>query len=188
MMVEPALRAELLASLPNLRAFAFSLVHNRDYADDLVQGTMLNAWASFDHFERGTSLNAWLFTILRNRVRSEYRLKKREVQDPDGTYAAQMFSLPEQQGHLDYEDTLAALARLPLHLREALLLVRAEGLSYDQAAAVCQVPVGTLKSRVHRARARLAKLLDLTSDEEIGPDRVVRAAVQPRCSGVTARL
>ena len=188
MMVEPALRAELLASLPNLRAFAFSLVHNRDYADDLVQGTMLNAWASFDRFERGTNLNAWLFTILRNRVRSEYRLKTREVQDRDGTYAAQMHSLPEQQGHLDYEDTLAALARLPLHLREALLLVRAEGLSYDEAAAVCQVPVGTLKSRVHRARARLAKLLDLDSDEEIGPDRVVRAAVQPWCSEVTGRL
>ncbi len=88
MNIEPALRDALLAATPNLRAFAVSLTGSFDRADDLVQDTLLRALSHIDRFERGTNLNAWLFTILRNLFHSEYRKRKREVEDVDGTYAA----------------------------------------------------------------------------------------------------
>jgi RNA polymerase sigma factor (sigma-70 family) len=103
----------LLESLPGLRVFALSLLHNVHQADDLMKGTNLRAWENFDHFERGSNVGAWLVTILRNLVRSEYRRRKREVENPDGSYAAQMRSLPEQQSHLDYEVVKVALTKLP---------------------------------------------------------------------------
>jgi RNA polymerase sigma-70 factor (ECF subfamily) len=128
--VEPALRDAILGAIPHLRAFAISLVHDRTRADDLVQDTLVRAWGAIERFEPGTNLHAWLFTILRNHFHSEYRKKKREVDDPDGTYAAKLKVVPEQQALLDYEDMRAALARIPADQREALLLVAAEGLSY----------------------------------------------------------
>ena len=137
----------------------------------------MRAWANLDRFERGTSLNAWLFTILRNLFHSEYRKRKREVEDVDGSYAARLKTNPDQQSHLDYEDFLTALPKLPPDQREALLLVGAQGLSYEEAAEVCGVPLGTVKSRVNRARSRLAALLDLNSEAEIGPDSVIKAAL-----------
>ena len=127
----------------------------------------------------GTNINAWLFTILRNLFHSEYRKQRREVEDADGSYAARLKTHPEQQAHLDFDDFRAALAKLSADHREALLLVGAEGLSYEEAAAVCGVAVGTIKSRVNRARARLAELLNVQSDSEIGPDDVVKAIVAP---------
>ena len=178
MSVEPALRDEILAAIPSLRAFAISLVHDRNRADDLVQDTLVRAWRAIDRFERGTNLNAWLFTILRNLFHSEYRKKRREVDDPEGTYAAQLKVVPDQQSRLDYEDMRSALAKVPADQREALLLVAAEGMSYEDVAQITGVPVGTVKSRVNRARARLAKLLDHEPNDEIGPDRVIKAAVQ----------
>jgi RNA polymerase sigma-70 factor (ECF subfamily) len=84
-MVEDSLRDEMLAAIPQLRAFATSLTNNTDRADDLVQDTILRAWANIDKFEPGTNLNAWLFTILRNLFHSEYRKRKREVEDADGS-------------------------------------------------------------------------------------------------------
>src|SRR4028119_1161472 len=104
MSVEPALRDEILAAIPSLRAFAISLTHDPHRADDLVQDTLVRAWRAIDRFERGTNLNAWLFTILRNLFHSEYRKKKREVDDPEGTYAATLKVVPDQQSHLEYED------------------------------------------------------------------------------------
>jgi RNA polymerase sigma-70 factor (ECF subfamily) len=177
MSVEASLRDELLAAIPSLRAFATSLTGNRDRADDLVQDAILRAWANLDRFERGTNLNAWLFTILRNQFHSEYRKRKREVEDADGSYAARLKTHPDQQSRLDFEDFRAALATLPLDQREALLLVGAQGMSYEDAAAVCQVAVGTVKSRVNRARSKLAYLLDLTGEAELGPDDVTKAAL-----------
>src|SRR5215207_7280268 len=85
MPVEDTLREQMLATVPSLRAFAISLTGSRDRADDLVQDTLMRAWANMDRFERGTSLNAWLFTILRNRFHSEYRSRRREVEDADGS-------------------------------------------------------------------------------------------------------
>jgi RNA polymerase sigma-70 factor, ECF subfamily len=128
-------------------------------------------------FERGTNLNAWLFTILRNLFHSDYRKRQREIEDADGSYAERLKTRPDQQSHLDFEDFRAALATIPLDQREALLLVGAQGLSYERAAEVCQVAVGTVKSRVNRARTRLAVLLDLTNEAELGPDDVTKAAL-----------
>jgi RNA polymerase sigma-70 factor (ECF subfamily) len=175
--VEEPLRSELLAAVPHLRAFAISLTNNPDRADDLVQDTLVRAWANIDRFERGTNLNAWLFTILRNLFHSEYRKRKREVEDADGSFAARLKTQPDQQAHLDYEDFRRALKRLPVEQREALLLVAAQGMSYEEAAAVCRVAVGTIKSRVHRARFRLTGLLGLEDEAEVGPDSVMKAAL-----------
>jgi RNA polymerase sigma-70 factor (ECF subfamily) len=176
-MVEDTLRDQILAAIPHLRAFAISLSNHPDRADDLVQDTILRAWANIDRFERGTNLNAWLFTILRNLFHSEYRKRKREVEDGDGAFAARLKTHPNQQAHLDYEDFRIALAKLPLDQREALLLVGAQGLSYEEAAEVCNVAIGTVKSRVNRARAKLVVLLDLRDENDIGPDNVIKAAL-----------
>jgi RNA polymerase sigma-70 factor (ECF subfamily) len=172
------LREAMLAALPNLRAFAMSLTHNVTYADDLVQDTILRAWKNLDRFEAGTNLQAWLFTILRNGFYSQHRKKRREVEDPDGSYAACLRAPPEQPATCDVQDMLKALAKLPVEHREALLLIVAEGLSYEEAARVCGVPVGTMKSRTFRARAGLAQLLAVEEAEDLGPDRVTQAALQ----------
>jgi RNA polymerase sigma-70 factor, ECF subfamily len=177
MSVEASLRDELLAAIPSLRAFALSFTNNRDRADDLVQDTILRAWANMDKFQPGTNLNAWLFTILRNQFHSEYRKRKREVEDADGSYAARLRTHPDQHSRLDFEDFRAALATLPLDQREALLLVGAQGMSYEEAAEMCDVAVGTVKSRVNRARSRLASLLDLTGEADLGPDDLTKAAL-----------
>ena len=84
---DPSVREAVLAAVPNLRAFAISLSGNVDRADDLVQETLLRALANIDSFQRGTNMSAWLFTILRNLFRSEYRKRRREVEDTDGSYA-----------------------------------------------------------------------------------------------------
>jgi RNA polymerase sigma-70 factor, ECF subfamily len=163
--------------VPSLRAFAISLTGNLDRADDLVQDTILRAWTRFDRFEPGTNLQAWLFTILRNLFHSEYRKRRREVEDPDSIFANRVAVLPEQFAQLDWADFHIALAKLQPDQREALLLVGAEGFSYDETAQICQVAVGTVKSRVNRARRRLAELLMLGEDEEFGPDRLLQAAL-----------
>ncbi len=178
MNVEPALRDQLLAAIPNLRAYAYSLTYNWDRADDFVQDALVRAWGKLDQFEPGTNLNAWLFTILRNLFHSEYRKRRREVEDPDGSYAGRLKVQPEQGSHLDFEDFRSALAQLPADQREALLLVGASGFSYEEAANICECAVGTIKSRVNRARIRLASLLNVDDIEDLGPDSMTRAALQ----------
>ncbi len=177
-MSDDTFRSGLVTALPSLRAFAFSLTHNWDTADDLVQDTITRAWAAQERFEAGTNLNAWLFTILRNLFYSEHRKRLREVEDPDGTYAAGLRTRPDQHSHLEFQDMQAALKGLPPDQREALLLIAAEGLSYDEVAEITGVAVGTVKSRVNRARTRLANLLQVEPDDEVGPDAVVLAALQ----------
>jgi RNA polymerase sigma-70 factor, ECF subfamily len=174
----PETREAMLAALPNLRAFAVSLTHNLDTADDLVQDTILRAWANLDRFEAGTNLQAWLFTILRNGFYSQHRKKRRHVEDPDGFFAGRLRTAPEQNAKCDVQDMLKAFRKLRVEHREALLLIVAEGLSYEDAARVCGVPVGTIKSRVNRARERLAQLLAFGRAEDLGPDQVTQAALQ----------
>lgn len=164
------LKEALLAQIPSLRAFALSLTGNRDRADDLVQNTLMKAWAAAASFQEGTSLRAWLYTIMRNNFYSEYRKRWREVQDVDGLAAAGLVSLPAQHGHLDLADFRVALARLPADQREALILVGATGFSYEEAAAICGVALGTIKSRVNRARRKLMQLMAVTSPNDFGPD------------------
>jgi RNA polymerase sigma-70 factor, ECF subfamily len=173
--VQPSVRDAMLAAIPSLRAFAISLSGSVDRANDLVQETVMRAMASIDSFTPGTNMQAWLFTILRNRFRSEYRKRRREVEDPDGSHLASLKAPPEQFGRLEFKELIAALAKLPHVQREALLLVAASGFSYEEAAAICEVAVGTIKSRVSRARQLLAEVLVIGSPAEFGLDRATAA-------------
>ena len=175
MAMDESVRKAVLGAVPSLRAFAISLCGNVDRADDLVQETLLRAMANIESFQPGTNMSAWLFTILRNLFRSEYRKRRREVEDTDGSYAESLRSHPEQQGRVEFEEFRAALTRLPPDQREALILVGASGFSYEEAAAICNCAVGTIKSRVNRARTRLAELLSIDSAEDFGPDQSTRA-------------
>jgi len=175
MTLNPSLREAMLAAVPSLRAFAISLSGNIDRADDLVQETLLRAIANIDSFQPGTNMSAWMFTILRNLFRSEYRKRRREVEDTDGSYAESLKSHPEQNSRLEFQEFRAALAKLPPDQREALILVGASGFSYEEAAAICECAVGTIKSRVNRARNRLADLLAIEGAEDFGPDHATRA-------------
>jgi RNA polymerase sigma-70 factor, ECF subfamily len=159
-----------VASIPRLRAFAISLSGDVQKADDLVQETLLKAWQGIDGFEEGTNLKAWLFTILRNTFFSECRKLKDQGRAADGEKAAELAEPPRQQGHIDLQDLLKALAKLPPDQREALILVGLEGLSYQETACICGCEVGTVKSRVNRARKRLMNMLNITSPNELGGD------------------
>jgi RNA polymerase sigma-70 factor, ECF subfamily len=165
------LQDELGKLVPNLRAFARSLSGNADQADDLVQETLVKAWKHRASFEPGTNLKAWLFTILRNCFLSERRKRKLEVEDKDGFYAARVSVHGSQSSHMDLVDFAKALELLPVEQKEALLLIGAEGFSYEEASAMCGCAVGTIKSRVNRARAKLAELLHVEGAKDYGPDQ-----------------
>jgi RNA polymerase sigma-70 factor (ECF subfamily) len=167
----------MLAAVPSLRAFAISLCGNVDRADDLVQETLLRAWANLGSFQPGTSMSAWLFTILRNLFRTEYRKRRREVEDADGSYAESLMSLPDQNSRLEINEFREALRLLPPEQRESLILVGASGFSYEEAAQICGCAVGTIKSRVNRARTRLAEILSIDGVGDFGPDYETRAVV-----------
>jgi RNA polymerase sigma-70 factor (ECF subfamily) len=154
-----AFRRDLLGEVPRLRRRALTLCNDRSRADDLVQETLLKAWGAQDRFAPGTNLSAWLYTILRNSFYSEHQKRAREVGDPDGLFAASLVSLPAQHGSLDLHDVQAALDRLVPDQREALLLSAVHDLSYEDIATAMECRVGTVKSRINRARARLAELL-----------------------------
>lgn len=164
-------REELPHHLPAMRAFAISLTRNTAAADDLVQDAIVKAWSSFDKFEAGTNMRAWLFTILRNTFYSGIRKRRRDMPDPDGVHTASLFEKPAHDGRLAMTDFLVAFDKLtPVH-REVLILVGASGFSYEEAAEMTGVAVGTVKSRASRARLRLAELLGLEEGEElIGAD------------------
>ena len=170
--VRPEFRDGLLQAVPSLRAFALSLTSNTARADDLVQDTLLRGWRGRGGFTPGTNLEAWLFTILRNVFYSQHRKQGREVADTDGNYAERLTSIPEQGGHLDLQDVRAALDRRAPVMREALVLVAIENLSYEEAAVVMNCRIGTVKSRVWRAREQLARMLGYGGDE-IGSDGVM---------------
>jgi RNA polymerase sigma-70 factor, ECF subfamily len=173
----------MLAAVPSLRAFAISLCGNVDRADDLVQETLLRAMANIDSFQPGTNMSAWLFTILRNLFRSEYRKRRREVEDTDGSYAESLKSHPEQHSRVEFEEFRTALAKLPPDQREALILVGASGFSYEEAAAICECAVGTIKSRVNRARTKLTEMLGVNTPREFGPDSSTEAIVARTAGG-----
>ena len=177
MPLDPSVREAMLSAVPSLRAFAISLCGNVDRADDLVQETLLRAMANIDSFQPGTNMSAWLFTILRNLFRSEYRKRRREVEDTDGSYAESLTSHPEQHGRIEFEEFRKALSQLPPDQREALILVGASGFSYEEAASICECAVGTIKSRVNRARTRLSELIAIDGADDFGPDQSTRAVL-----------
>jgi len=160
-------RDQLVDHLPALRAFAMSLTREGSAADDLVQDTIVKAWTNMDKFTEGTNLRAWLFTILRNTFYSSRRKTKREVSDSDGIHAARQSTKPDHDGRLAVRDFRAAFLQLPDEQREALILVGASGFSYEEAAEMTNVAVGTVKSRANRGRRKLAELLYLDQGEEL---------------------
>jgi RNA polymerase sigma-70 factor, ECF subfamily len=175
--MDESVRKAVLGAVPSLRAFAISLCGNVDRADDLVQETLLRALANIESFQPGTNMSAWLFTILRNHFRSEYRKRRREVEDSDGHYAETLKTQPDQYGQVEFKEFQEALSQLPADQREALILVGASGFSYEEAAAICGCAVGTIKSRVNRARTRLAELMSIDGAEDFGPDEQTRAVL-----------
>jgi RNA polymerase sigma factor (sigma-70 family) len=148
-------RTELTKALPGLRGFALSLTADASRADDLVQETVLRAWARQDLFVPGSNLKAWLCTILRNQFYTECRKRKREIEDVDGAAAAQLTAPAAQEHGSDLQTVWSHIGKLPELQREALLLVGAQGLTYEAAAEVMGCQTGTVKSRVSRARALL---------------------------------
>lgn len=159
MILDAATKDRMLGAIPALRGFAYSLCRNRDVADDLVQETLARAIAGIGGFRQGTNLEAWLFTILRNRFNSEYRKSRRAVQELDDQIADTLATPPEQVGWGIASDLRTGLGKLPPEQQRALILVGASGLSYEEAAAITGWHVGTLKSRVHRARVELAAVM-----------------------------
>ncbi|MEL7175548.1 MAG: RNA polymerase sigma factor [Pseudomonadota bacterium] len=177
-------RDELVDHLPAMRAFAMSLTRNSATADDMVQDTLVKAWTNIDKFEAGTNMRAWLFTILRNTYYSSRRKAKREVADVDGVFTESLSQKPDHDGRLQMADFRDAFAQLPDEQREALILVGASGFAYEEAATMCGVAVGTIKSRVNRGRAKLAELMHLTDDDAMElTDDATMAVVAARVNG-----
>ena len=177
-MTHPDPKDELVTHLRDLRAFAVSLTRNRTMADDLVQDTILKAWSNLDKFKPGTRMKAWLFTILRNTYYTQHQKRKREIEDPGGIHLDTRSVKPDHDGRLHLRDFQTAFNQLNDEQREALILVGAEGFSYDEAAEMVGAAPGTVKSRVNRARARLTELMGLDKDGAMDlTDKATRAIV-----------
>ena len=155
-------KAELAKVIPQLRAFGRSLSGNRDLADDLVQETLMKAWAARSRFQAGTNMRAWTFIILRNLFLSQMR-RSRFTGEWDELVADRLLAAPAgQDRQIELGDVERALQHLPQSQREALILVGAGGFAYEEAAEVCGVAVGTIKSRVARGRVALEALMSGT--------------------------
>jgi len=156
---DPEFKTQLGQVIPHLRAFGRSLSGNRDLADDLVQETLLKAWAARKRFQAGTNMRAWTFIILRNLYLSQMR-RSRFKGEWDDLVADRLLAAPASQDkHVELADMQRALLHLPQPQREALILVGAGGFAYEEAAEICGVAVGTIKSRVARGRVALDALL-----------------------------
>lgn len=163
-------RRELLAVLPHLRAFARGLCGRPDFADDLVQETAIKAWTARERFTPGSNMRAWTFAILRNHYLSELRRNRHQAEyDPDSAERLLVMDA-DQEDPLHLSDMELALLKLSPERREALLLVGAGGFTYEEAARISDCAVGTMKSRVARARDQLVRLLDPERDT-IGIER-----------------
>jgi len=150
---------QLAQVIPHLRAFGRSLSGSRDLADDLVQETLLKAWAARKRFQAGTNMRAWTFIILRNLFLSQMR-RARFKGEWDELTASRLLAAPANQDrHVELGDMQRALMHLPQPQREALILVGAGGFAYEEAAEICGCAVGTIKSRVARGRVALEALL-----------------------------
>ena len=156
---DPEFKKQLAQVIPHLRAFGRSLSGSRDLADDLVQETLLKAWAARKRFQAGTNMRAWTFIILRNLYLSQMR-RARFKGEWDDLVADRILAAPASQDrHVELADMQRALLHLPQPQREALILVGAGGFAYEEAAEICQVAVGTIKSRVARGRVALESIL-----------------------------
>jgi RNA polymerase sigma-70 factor, ECF subfamily len=178
-MTDATFGEQMVAQIPYLRAFAISLSGSYSVADDLVQDTLVKAWSHADSFQPGTNFRAWLVTILRNTYFSQYRKRSREVQDSDNVHAEQIPVKGGQESSVAMQDVQKALNMLAPEHREILLMIGITELSYEEAAQVCNIAVGTVKSRLNRARAKLAEHLGLSGAHDIDDD--------PTLTGLAAR-
>lgn len=170
---------ELLDHLRALRAYAQSLCGNATEADDLTQETLLRALRKADQYQKGTYMRAWLFTIMRNRFYTSRKNAKREPTGAADCVSSGPVSAPGQEWHLRAQEMRRALTRLPVHYREAIVLVAVIGESYIDTANILGVDVGTVKSRVSRARQMLREILE-PADLEVKPDTpAVAVACRP---------
>jgi RNA polymerase sigma-70 factor (ECF subfamily) len=167
----------MLAAMPKLRAFAISLCRNGDQAEDLVQDALLRACANIMLFTPGTNMLAWLCTILKNHFLSQCRRRRCRRCEDINDHTDSVASKPRQIAHTEYNELWEALAKLEPRQREALIMVGASGLSYDEAAKACGCPTGTIKSRVNRGRAQLAQLLSIEGPQDFEEDRVITAVM-----------
>ena len=151
---------DMVALMPQMHNFARSLCRDAVRAADLVQEALLRALSNVERFQPGTNLKAWLFTILRNEHYSQLRRQKFEAVGVDTSTLPEPAVLPDHDGEIELRELNTALSTLPTGQRTALLLVSASGLSYEEAATICGCAVGTIKSRVARAREMLVELLD----------------------------
>jgi RNA polymerase sigma-70 factor (ECF subfamily) len=156
---DDAFKGELSQVIPHLRAFGRSLSGSRDLADDLVQETLLKAWAARDRFQAGTNMRAWTFIILRNLFLSQMRRARFKGEWDDFTASKLLAAPASQDRQVELSDLQRALLQLPQAQREALILVGAGGFAYEEAASICNCAVGTIKSRVARGRAALETIL-----------------------------
>lgn len=171
------IKDEIVALLPSLRGFARSLARNEVEAEDLMQETLSKAIANIHQFTPGTNLRAWLFTIQRNTYYTAYHRRRREV--PIDTEAIdRLSSQPAQEWGLRLRRVHEAVHQLPPSQREALMLIAGAGLTYEEAAEICGCAIGTIKSRVNRARCRLLDLVDETRGDDRS-DEVADVVVDP---------
>lgn len=188
---DAAFKAELAAALPHLRAYGRSLTGDMDRADDLVQDTMLKAWASRDRFAAGTSMKAWTFVILRNVFLSQMRRQKFHGEYDAATAERLLVAAPLQEEATHVADIQRALLQLSEDQREALILVGAGGMSYEDAASICGCAVGTMKSRVSRARAALEAIMSSgqlgVARADMPPPREAMGAIMDRVETLTSR-
>jgi len=152
-------RQLLVTHLPHLRAVARALTGHRDRADDLVNDAILKALSAESQFQPGTNLKAWLITILRNHYINGLRRSRIEVEAVEEIPESAMPTAPNQEHVVEMHEVAAALQRMSVEHREILVLVSAAGLSYEEAATVCGCAVGTIKSRLNRARSELKRVL-----------------------------
>jgi RNA polymerase sigma-70 factor (ECF subfamily) len=156
---EDDFKADLIALIPQMRAFARTLCGDRTQAEDLAQDTLLRAWNSRGSFQPGTNLKAWTFMILRNQFYSDKRRSWRSTPLDPETAERTLVATTNPIATLELDEVRRALAMLPDDQREALIMIGAGGLSYEEVSEICGVAVGTIKSRVSRARDRLALIL-----------------------------
>ncbi|MFB9970185.1 sigma-70 family RNA polymerase sigma factor [Pseudoroseomonas cervicalis] len=166
---------ELLACLPDLRAYARSLTRNRHDADDLVQDAVVRMLNSADRFQPGTNFKAWAFTILRNRFLNEFVAKRRLTREMDEGEMERIAVSARQDEGLELSDFQRIFHRLPEDHRSILTLVAGSGLPYEDVAKVLGCAVGTVKSRVHRARSALHALLEEENATHLPPPRFHRS-------------
>ena len=157
---EQAFRRELVGLIPHLRAFARTLAGEPASADDLAQDAMMKAWDARASFQMGTNMKAWTFMILRNQFYSEKRRAWRQTQLDQEAAERTLVAVDDPEAPVALDELRLGLGRLPSEQREALVLVGAGGFAYEEAAAICGCAVGTVKSRVSRARRALQAILE----------------------------